>query len=831
MNAGAAGTAAAPRAGGVEARSGAGGTQPHDSARAGSARGGRSGAARADGGPRQSAAALRRLERRGAWRSTLCVAAALGAALFALSPLLQGVGWWFAVMAMVTVLLGGMAVIRGRGAPELVVVLSAALGWAVLVVLLYAPGSLWIVFPTVGTLSDLGADLDAARISIAVQEAPAVADGAITQLLVMSVGLIAVVSDELATGLRTPVLSGVGPIAVLSIAPLVRRDDPNLVVYVCTAVAWLGVLWFSSRIGRVPEAEASVSAPARGRPLPTRAGRNGLAATGLGAAAIATMLVVPAVTPGLTADSFTEPGGNLLPSVYSTGVDPSIQLGRDLRRSEPVLSLSYSTDSEEGLYLRMLTLGDFSTGAWEPEQPYSANGYSPGQPFGSPPGLAADVPVVETSTSVSIAALRSDWLPLPYPTQRVDGLDDGWLLTPSTFTMTDLRGDTRGLAYEVTSLTPQPSAEQLAAAGSVVPDPLLDYLQLPGGLPPVIADTAAAVTAGATTGYERAVALQEYFRSDQFSYSLQTPVEGGFDGDTADAIAVFLDVKSGYCVHYSAAMAVMARTLGIPSRIAVGYAPGQSPDSTAAGGAVYEVYTDQLHAWPELYFEGVGWLPFEPTPGLDFTPPDYSLPDYAQQSSTSDTAAPAPSSTSTSAAERPDDALDVGAGQSPEQLALGQLRGWAGFIGIVAAVAVVVLTPWAIRRLRRRNRFARLLHHPLPGTLAWAEWEDTLDDHRVQRSQGDTVHDLERRLLDELPLDDEAEAALGRLRRAVEREQYGVPGGVGADARGEIESDLRRLLTAIDAGEERGARYRARFLPVSLLRRRRSAAPAGAFAP
>ncbi|WP_368499628.1 transglutaminaseTgpA domain-containing protein [Herbiconiux sp. A18JL235] len=762
------------------------------------------------------------------------MAAGIGAALFSLSPLLQGIGWWFAVMAMVTVLLGGMAVIRGRGAPELVVVLSAAVGWAVLVVLLYAPGSLWFVFPTVGTLTDLGADLDAARVSIAVQEAPAVADGAITQLLVMSVGLIAVVSDELASGLRTPVLSGVGPVAILSIAPLVRRDDPNLVVYVCTAVAWLGVLWFGSRIGRGQEYGAS-SPPggvsARANPTLTRAGRNGLAATGLGAAAIATMIVVPTVTPGLTADSFTEPGGNLLPSVYSTGIDPSIQLGRDLRRSEPVLSLTYSTDSEEGLYLRMLTLGDFSTGAWEPEQPYSANGYTDGESFGSPPGLAADVPVAETTTSVTIAALRSDWLPLPYPTQQVDGLDDGWLLTPSTFTMTDLRGDTRGLAYQVTSLSPQPTAEQLAVAGSVIPDPLLDYLALPGGLPPVIADTAAAVTAGASTGYERAVALQEYFRSDQFSYSLQTPVEGGFDGDTADAIAVFLDVKSGYCVHYSAAMAVMARTLGIPSRIAVGYAPGQSPDSTAAGGAVYEVYTDQLHAWPELYFEGVGWLPFEPTPGLDFTPPDYSLPDYAQQSSTSDTSAPAPSSTSTSAAERPDDALDVGAVQSPEQLALGQLRGWASFVGIVAAVALVVLTPWAIRRLRRRNRFARLLHHPLPGTLAWAEWEDTLDDHRVQRSQGDTVHDLERRLLDELPLDSEAEEALGRLRRAVEREQYGVPDGVDADARGAIESDLRRLLTAIDAGEERGARYRARFVPVSLLRRRRSTPAAGAFAP
>ena len=286
----------------------------------------------------------------------------LGVALLGLSPLLQGVGWWIATMAMVVVVLGAMAVVRGRGAPETAVVLVGAILWAALVVMLYASSTLWFLLPTLDTVGDLSGDLAAAQVSIAVQEIPAVADPPITQLIVMSVGLIAVISDALATGLRVPVLSGIGPLAVLSIAPLVRRAEPNVWVYLGTGAAFLLLIWCGSRIGSARSGEA--------RPSPVRAslgGRNPALALGLGAATLAATLALPAITPGLTADSLADDGaGSRFPSIYSTGVDPTIQLGRDLRRSNPVLSLTYTTTSTEGLYLKMVNLGDFSTGTWEP---------------------------------------------------------------------------------------------------------------------------------------------------------------------------------------------------------------------------------------------------------------------------------------------------------------------------------------------------------------------------------------------------------------------------------------------------------------------------------
>ncbi|MGA1838942.1 DUF3488 and transglutaminase-like domain-containing protein [Herbiconiux sp. 11R-BC] len=776
--------------------------------------------------PALSSFARRRAVRTGAWKSTLAVAVSLGVALAGLAPLLQGGAWWLATMSMVVVVLAVGAVLRGRGAPEVVVVSVSAFVWGGLVVLLYAGSTLWFLLPTLSTLTDISGDLAAARQAIAEQEIPADAGGAITQLIVMSVGLIAIVSDELATGLRTPVLSGAGPLAVLAIAPLVNRTDPDVPVYVLAAAAFLLVVWCSSRIGAESGRERPWSHPGRSR---VRGGRNPGLAVGIAALAVAAMVALPAVTPGLTAQSLADDSASSpFSSVYGAGIDPTIQLGRDLRRNDPLLSLSYTTSASHGLYLKMVNLSDFSTGIWQPETPQGAESYV-GQDFGTPQGLAADVSTAEVTTSISIATLRADWLPLPYPTQRVAGLSTPWVLTPSSLTVTSDQAATQGQNYEVTGLSVEPTAEQLAAAGSVIPDALSGFLSLPADLPAVISDTARQVAGAAATPYDNAVALQQYFRSGQFSYSLNAPDSSSYSGDNTQMIAAFLQDKTGYCVHFSAAMAVMARSLGIPSRIAVGYAPGQGANSVSNGAAVYDVYTNQLHAWPELYFEGIGWLPFEPTPGLDFTPPDYSLPDYAQagvSGTTGSTRAASTPSADPNAARDP--GQSVSGTQTPEQAALGQVRGWGTAAAVLGGIAAIVLLPWMLRALRRRSRVRRIAADERPATLAWTEFEDTLDDHRVQRSAGDTLLDLEQRVHESVTL---PAAVVDRLRREVEFEQYAAPGSASAQTRASIRGDLLELLAALSSGASSQRLWLSRLLPVSLLRRRRAAAPTRTLVP
>ena len=158
-----------------------------------------------------------------------------------------------------------------------------------------------------------------------------------------------------------------------------------------------------------------------------------------------------------------------------------------------------------------------------------------------------------------------------------------------------------------------PTLEQIRALPAAAP--IVDPGTEPVELPEVIGETAAGVTADATNDYDRLIALQSWFRS-QFSYSLETPVDEGFDGTGADAVARFLDVKSGYCIHFAGAFALMAESLDMEVRIVVGYLPGALTETTRGDEAVYSVSSDQLHSWPEVLFPGVGWVPFEPTASL-----------------------------------------------------------------------------------------------------------------------------------------------------------------------------------------------------------------------
>src|SRR5690606_8316283 len=130
---------------------------------------------------------------------------------------------------------------------------------------------------------------------------------------------------------------------------------------------------------------------------------------------------------------------------------------------------------------------------------------------------------------------------------------------------------------------------------------------------PAIAETADEVTAEATNDYDRLIALQAWFRGPEFAYSLDAPVADGFDGTGADAVAEFLDVREGYCVHFASAFAIMARTLDMPSRIVVGFLPGVNTNETVDGERVGAVSTSMVHAWPEVHFDGIGWVAFEPT--------------------------------------------------------------------------------------------------------------------------------------------------------------------------------------------------------------------------
>jgi transglutaminase-like putative cysteine protease len=161
-------------------------------------------------------------------------------------------------------------------------------------------------------------------------------------------------------------------------------------------------------------------------------------------------------------------------------------------------------------------------------------------------------------------------------------------------------------AYDVVSDAGIPSARDLRSAPTQYPDQIrLIYLRLPHTIDPRVGELARTLTASAANNYDRAAIIQSYLRNN-FQYTLDPP-----EIEPEDPVGSFLfRSKSGYCEYFAAAMAVMLRTLSVPSRLVNGFQTG----SYNRIGKDFVVRARDAHSWVEVYFPGYGWIPFDPTP-------------------------------------------------------------------------------------------------------------------------------------------------------------------------------------------------------------------------
>ena len=162
-----------------------------------------------------------------------------------------------------------------------------------------------------------------------------------------------------------------------------------------------------------------------------------------------------------------------------------------------------------------------------------------------------------------------------------------------------------GEKYSVDANVSEPTILQLRNAGDSYPDWVTaENLQLPDKLSPKILALARRLSAQGKTPYDKADAITQYLRSNiTYSSTVENPPPG------QDPLDWFLfDSKKGFCNYYASAEVVLLRSVGIPARMVVGFAQGEfsTPD-------LYAVRERDEHAWPEVYFPGVGWVEFEPT--------------------------------------------------------------------------------------------------------------------------------------------------------------------------------------------------------------------------
>jgi len=663
--------------------------------------------------------------------------------------LLEGVGWLVQLALAVGVVLAVPAGARALRAHPVVPPVLGTLTAVVVLTAMFVPArALFFLLPTPAAIADAQTLAQAGFTSIAQQGLPATADSGIAFLLVGGVVVLAWAADLFAFSVRLPALTGLFLLALLAVPAIIDPSEVSWPSLVLTALAYAGVLAAGSR----PERRA----PARRLS----------AASALPSVAVVGVVVVSA---GLLAGSAsgyvrTPSSSGVSGTLFNGSIDPVVALGDDLRRPNPVTVLRYSTDSDLPVYLRVLTVSDFDGENWAPS---GTEATAPVEEPIAPEGLAESVPRETEQVEVEVETLRSQWLPVPYPISSLEGVGDGWLQDVQDGS---IRGDatTRaGDEYRVEALRLAPDPQQLLAAPASG-DALERYLALPADVPDVVGTTAAEVTAEAGNAYDRARALQSFFRSSEFTYSEDTPAEEGYDGDGVGVLEAFLEVREGYCVHFASAMAVMARELGIPSRLAIGYQPGSVVPSSGSDLTDYRLLSSDLHAWPELFFEGVGWLPFEPTPSRG-APASYTLP-----SATSSTGA----TPGASAGAAPEQSEEAEATPTPTASSATATPGAVG--SSTAATAPVVtawvllllllLVPWLLRLVQRSIR--RRAAATGSAEAAWAEVLASARDLGVPVEETDSPRAQEALLRDALGEDAAARNDLSLLRDTVERARY-----------------------------------------------------------
>ena len=215
----------------------------------------------------------------------------------------------------------------------------------------------------------------------------------------------------------------------------------------------------------------------------------------------------------------------------------------------------------------------------------------------------------QVDETFDIQELGSPWLPVAFRPESVSSRAAASYDATSGSLLT--RGQTAdGETYKVVA------AEELATLSPALlarvkpitaedRSTLAQFLQLPRGIPASIRHLARTLMNAATVEYQKALALQDFFRRPPFVYTLRPPEGSG----SSSLVSFLFRTHAGYCQQYAAAYAVLARLAGLPSRVAVGFVTG-----TSIGAHTWQVFGDDAHAWPEVWFPGVGWVPFEPTP-------------------------------------------------------------------------------------------------------------------------------------------------------------------------------------------------------------------------
>ncbi|MFT7601674.1 MAG: transglutaminase-like putative cysteine protease [Acidimicrobiales bacterium] len=404
-----------------------------------------------------------------------------------------------------------------------------------------------------------------------------------------------------------------------------------------------------------------------------------------------------------------------------TVISPYVSIENRLATQQS--TLLFTVRADRASYWRLAGLDTYENGFWSTRGTFEEED---GDLPGLKPTAGSTMTVRQEFTIENLAAI---WLPAAFAPSRVIESESPvtWNADTGSLTVDNSRPTSDGSTYTVESVLPLYTADELRAAPTEIPESIQErYLLLPDDLTPRVASEALTITAGAETTYDKALALQEYFRAFEYNIRLGPRQD--------DPIEQFLDERVGFCQQFSGTMAVMARSLGIPARVAVGFTWGDPVDGEPG---LYRVTGRQTHAWPELWFSGLGWVAFEPTPGRG-SPDALYNPVEAQQDSLVQPDQPGQETTTTTrlgsalvdGEELPFDP-GLGLGDETGSSAIDTTSGGSGvptrLLIVLAIVGAYSLGAPAFHRLRRARRVQQATTPADRIEVAWAEAAEALE--------------------------------------------------------------------------------------------------------
>lgn len=735
--------------------------------------------------------------------SLIAVVATWGAAIPA-TWLFQDAAWLQRGIATGLAVVALGAVLRGMGVKRAGIPPAQLLVWLVLVLREGAADTLLRgLIPTgetLGRLGELGRD---ALNVVATNPAPAPATASVVFWLVAAVSLLAVAVDAVAVTREAPAAAGF-PLLLVFLAAAANRggDAVPWPAFLIPLGGWLVLLvrqsyqgisgWSTTHAHRIRLGEL-------GGPDSDLAGMRSFARMGRVVAllGIAAAVLLPAFTPHLPPRFVASglgrsdaPGG----SVGVVGFSSTVDLDRQLRTvgGDPVLI--YRTNAILPEPVKVVTASVLRGDRWQ------GRSTVPGDAAQTvPPVTASDASV--TTFEVEANGVAAPHLAAPQPVTGVDGVA-GLAVDPANGDLF-VSGD-QPRSYRVTYLQRSAAAtgQALPAAAAADTGDGGDDLRLPAASADLVRGTAKAATAGASTPFAKAVAIQNYLREGtRFHYTLTPQRLVG-----ADMVTSFLTGGEGYCTHFATAMVLMARAEGIPARMALGFLPGTS------SGGTYTVRGSDAHAWPELRFAGIGWVRFEPTPGARSGPaPAYTAPATPVN--------PAPATPPLRAEQRPDRDGDPGAGGPlPEETWWSGLRSlvtperlWGA--GVTLAVVALALLMPITRALTARRRTRRQDERESERVeRAWAELVGDLRDLGLQVPAAATLRGAERHIAREGHLDDADRATLHRVVATVEHIRYARPAD-STSGSAALDGGAAAVRRAVAGSRSRRSRLRAWWWP------------------